>query len=62
MGLAQGRGLRGYDAIQLASALAVQDDLITSSVGPPVFVSADVDLNEAAQVEGMTVENPNSHP
>lgn len=62
MDLAERHGLRGYDAIQLASALAVQAELIASGASPLVFVSADVDLNKTAQMEGLVVENPNDHP
>ncbi len=49
--------LRGYDAVQLAAALEVQDN--TSTL---VLVSADDELNAAAIAEGMAVENPNKHP
>jgi hypothetical protein len=49
--------LRGYDAVQLAAALAagaVLPDL--------VFAAADDDLLAAARLEGLAVENPNQHP
>lgn len=62
MDLAEKHGLRGYDAIQLAGALAVQAELIAKGASPMVFVSADADLNKAAQMEGLAVENPNDHP
>ncbi len=62
MDLAEQHGLRGYDAVQLASALAVQTELTTSDVGQWVCVSADANLNQAAQAEGLAVENPNDHP
>jgi uncharacterized protein len=45
--------LRGYDAVQLASALVIST--------PVIFVSADSDLNRAALAEGLIVENPNNH-
>jgi|SRR5712692_7534596 len=62
MDLAEQHGLRGYDAIQLASALAVQAELSISGVSLAAFVSADANLNKAAQAEGLAVENPNDHP
>jgi hypothetical protein len=62
MSLAEQHGLRGYDAIQLASALAVEAEMTASGVGPLTFVSADVDLNQAAEAEGLLVEDPNQHP
>ncbi len=61
MALAQSYGLRGYDAIQLASALAVQEELVLHGAEPLLFVSADEELNSAALREGLQVENPNLH-
>ena len=59
--LAQKHGLRGYDAVQLASAVSVKD--VASLVGSAIsFVSADDELNKAASSEGFQVENPNNHP
>ena len=55
---AQQYGLRGYDAIQLASALTVQADLPANAVDSFVFVSADRHLNEAAH--GSTCLRPMS--
>jgi uncharacterized protein len=64
--LAQKYALRGYDAIQLAAATSVYDELILLgidlSLNPFVFVSADSELNAAATTEGLTVDNPNNHP
>jgi len=53
--------LRGYDAIQLASAIIFQNRL--STVGLPLlqFITADADLLAAAQREGLTPEDPNVH-
>jgi predicted nucleic acid-binding protein len=57
MQLTQQHRLRGYDAMQLASALAV------AAVLPGlVFVAADDDLLAAARAEGLAAENPNAHP
>jgi predicted nucleic acid-binding protein len=59
--LAQRHGLRGYDAVQLASALEV-NALAQQFQDPFLFVSADDELNAAATAEGLQVENPNLHP
>jgi predicted nucleic acid-binding protein len=60
--LAENYGLRGYDTTQLAVALAVKNRLLKSGVTSLTFISADNDLNRAAQAEGLTVDNPNNHP
>ncbi|MEK6285356.1 MAG: type II toxin-antitoxin system VapC family toxin [Acidobacteriota bacterium] len=62
MKLAEAHGLRGYDSIQLATALAVQSELASAGVSNFAFVSADADLNSAAQAEGLSVDDPNNHP
>ena len=62
MDLAEQHGLRGYDAIQLASALTVQAELNANGTGLAAFVSADTNLNKAAQAEGLVVENPQDYP
>lgn len=49
----RGHALRGYDAIQLASALALQLEL--GSEITLQFASGDKELNEAADREGLTV-------
>jgi hypothetical protein len=54
--------LRAYDAVQLATALIVNAEHITNNLPPIVFVSADNQLCQAAQLEGLKVENPNLHP
>jgi predicted nucleic acid-binding protein len=55
--LARKHALRGYDAVQLAAVLEIHatDPSLT-------LLSADADLNAAALVEGVTVDDPNSHP
>lgn len=60
--LAEKYGLRGYDAIQLSTALEVEK--IRSKVGASslIFVSADNALNLVAQTENLPVENPNLYP
>jgi predicted nucleic acid-binding protein len=62
MKLANTHGLRAYDAVQLAAALDVYRDWTANRLGTFVFVSADLALNAAATAEGLTVEDPNSHP
>ena len=60
MDLVQRYPLRGYDAIPLASALQVNAQCAALGIPGPVFVSADNDLNAAA--EGLAVDDPNAHP
>lgn len=60
---ARNYSLRAYDAVQLASAIAVSISLL-GTYGPPIdftLVSADDALNEAARRERVQVENPNLH-
>ncbi len=64
--LSEKYALRGYDAVQLAAALEVYANLINLKIdfnrSTFTFVSADKELNSAAQNEGLTVENPNNYP
>lgn len=60
--LADLHALRGYDALQLAAALEANERRVARGLSPLTFVSADVELNNAAQAEGLAVENPNNHP
>ncbi len=60
--LAEKYALRGYDAVQLASALEVQKTRQAVGASSIIFVSADNALNQAAQSEGLTVDNPNNYP
>jgi predicted nucleic acid-binding protein len=60
--LTQSHCLRGYDAIHLATALAMNVGLLRKQLPPLTFVSADEDLVEAAEAEGLPTENPNLHP
>jgi uncharacterized protein len=54
--------LRGYDALQFASAAEMNRLLSTSGISGLVFISADDQLNAVATAEGLPVENPNHHP
>lgn len=55
--MARKHALRGYDAVQLAAVLEIHvtDPSLT-------LLSADIELNAAAQDEGLSVDDPNSHP
>lgn len=59
--LAQKYRLRGYDTAQFAVGLSVRNRLAKGGVLNFTFISADKDLNSAAQAEGLTVDNPNNH-
>lgn len=59
--LAQHHRLRGYDAVQLATALATGELLKSQSLGSPVFVASDEDLLAAARAKNLHVENPLEH-
>jgi uncharacterized protein len=61
MRLAETNGLRGYDSIQLACALAVNEELVAMGSPPINFISADAALNLVAQQEGLMVDDPNNH-
>jgi hypothetical protein len=62
MDLAERHALRGYDAVQLAAALIVNDGCRELGFTTLLVVSADEELNIAASAEGLQVENPNVHP
>lgn len=62
MVLADKHELRGYDAVQLSAALKIEAERAAVGAPPLIFVSADDDLNGAAQTEGLKVANPNRHP
>lgn len=61
MRLAETHGLRGYDSIQLACALTVNEELVAMGSPPINFISADAALNLVAQQEGLMVDDPNNH-
>jgi uncharacterized protein len=62
MNLTQRHRLRGYDAVQLGSALVVNAQYIAAGLTALTFITADDDLVTAAQAEGLTADNPNLHP
>lgn len=54
--------LRGYDAVQLASALQANQNRQSLGMSSIIFVSGDKELNSAALAENLVVENPNNYP
>ena len=62
MRLAEIYRLRGYDAVQLATAIELHKKYSAAGLPPPVLVSADTALNAAAALESLVVDDPNSHP
>ena len=54
--------LRGYDAVQLAAALTLNSLLTQTPFTPLTFVTADDELLQAAESEGLLAANPNQHP
>lgn len=54
--LVAAHGLRGYDGVQLASALRIQMELGQDAT--ITFVSADDHLNQAAAAERLPIANP----
>jgi hypothetical protein len=59
--LTQSHKLRGYDAVQLATALISNGILTATGLSQLTFVAADDDLVAAARAEGLAAENPNLH-
>jgi hypothetical protein len=59
--LTQNHKLRGYDAVQLATALITNEALTAASLPPLTFVAADDDLVGAADTEGLATVNPNRY-
>jgi predicted nucleic acid-binding protein len=60
--LAEKHGLRGYDAVQLACAMAIDAMYRMGGLPPITLISADAELNAAAAAEGLATEDPNVHP
>jgi uncharacterized protein len=56
--LTQHHRLRGYDAIQLATALVTSETLQSQNLSPTIFVASDDDLLTAAAAENLPVDNP----
>lgn len=60
-GIADQYALRGYDAVQFATALTLHTQRIALNLSDLILVSADKELNAAAQAEGLQIENPNDY-
>ena len=60
--VAEHRGLRGYDCVQLAGALLTHQARLAVGLSPLILVSADAELNAAATLEGLQVDDPNHYP
>jgi len=50
--------LRGYDAVHLATAIAINTALLAAKLTSLVFVSTDTILCNAAEAEEFSVQNP----
>lgn len=66
MGLPEKHKLRGYDAVQLSAALIIsaqstQQGIPATGVPSLVLVASDNDLLDAAQAEGLAVDDPRDH-
>lgn len=62
MALTRTHGLRGYDAVQLATALFLRDQCRALGQPDPVMITSDTELAAAAALEGLSVDDPNAHP
>jgi uncharacterized protein len=54
--------LRAYDAVQLAAALSIHNEMNPAGVTSFNFLTADDRLLAIAQAENLLVDNPNWHP
>ncbi|MGE0540229.1 MAG: type II toxin-antitoxin system VapC family toxin [Dehalococcoidia bacterium] len=61
MDIAEGHGLRGYDAVHVAAALVIQHDQRARGLPNLSVVSADHEQLTVAAAEGLAVEDPNVH-
>lgn len=59
--MAERHGLRGFDCVQLAAAVTVQEDRAPARLSSIEFVSADAELNAAVRSEGLQVVDPNDY-
>ncbi len=61
MVLAERYARRGYDAVQLAAAVEMNDRRLSLGAPPLMMIASDMNLLEAAIAEGLTVDDPNNH-
>ncbi len=54
--------LRAYDAVQLAAALSLQEQLSLPNVASLTFLTADTRLLAIAQAKSLLADNPNLYP
>lgn len=59
--LTQNHRLRGYDAVQLATALVVNEQYLAAELPALTFVTADADLVAAGDAEGLVTDDPNRY-
>src|SRR5207247_8997606 len=59
MGMAVRHGLRGCDAVQIATAWVVNLRRLRKRSSPVLLISAVAHLNAAPRVEGLRVDDPN---
>jgi hypothetical protein len=45
----------------MSLALLIEEQMTLRGVGPLTLISADGELNEAAQTEGLLTDDPNQH-
>ena len=67
MELPEKHKLRAYDAVQLSAALiistqSVQQGIPATGIPSLVLVASDSELLDAAQAEGLAVDDPRNHP
>jgi predicted nucleic acid-binding protein len=54
--------LRAGDAVQLASALLANAQLISAKLPAPIFLASDARLLSVAKDEGLKTDDPQNHP
>lgn len=60
--LCRSHPLRAYDAVQLACALDLGNEMLAYHMVAPIFVCADNNLLKVAAATGLNIENPQSYP
>lgn len=53
--------LRAYDSVQLASALLVNQRLLSQKLSPITFLCSDTRLLQIATSEGLVIDDPNNY-
>lgn len=61
MTMAETHALRGYDAVQLASAVEINRRRVALGAATMTFVTNDSELLTAAAAEGLLTDDPNTH-